>query len=74
VSVTVRDRSGAVVVRLLGGAHLAAGDQRVVWDGLDARGRRLAGTYEVRVVVASEVGRSQLSAPIALRLAVAPRR
>jgi len=73
-SVTVRDRTGGVVVRLLGGARLVAGDQRVVWNGLDARGRRLAGTYEVRVVVASEVGRSQLSAPIVLRKAVAPRR
>lgn len=73
-SVTVRDRTGGVVVRLLGGARLVAGDQRVVWNGLDAKGRRLAGTYEVRVVVASEVGRSQLSAPIVLRKAVAPRR
>jgi hypothetical protein len=73
-SVTVRDARGGVVVRLLGGARLVAGEQRVVWNGLDAKGRRLAGTYEVRVVVASEVGRSQLSAPITLRLAVAPRR
>jgi hypothetical protein len=72
--VTVRDARGGVVVRLLGGARLVAGEQRVVWNGLDAKGRRLAGTYEVRVVVASEVGRSQLSAPITLRLAVAPRR
>jgi hypothetical protein len=73
-SVTVRDQAGVVVVRLLGGARLVAGDQRVVWNGLDAKGRRLAGAYEIRVVVASEVGRSQLSAPIVLRKAVAPRR
>jgi hypothetical protein len=34
-------------------------------------GRRLAGTYTIRVVVASEVGRSELTAPIVLRKAAA---
>ncbi len=70
-SVTVRDPSDRLVRRLLGGARLDAGDQRVVWDGRGVNGRRLAGRYTIRVVVASEVGRSELTAPIVLRLAAA---
>jgi Phosphodiester glycosidase/FlgD Ig-like domain len=68
-SVTVLDPAGKLVRRLLGGARLDAGDQRVVWDGLSAQGRRPAGTYTIRVVVASEIGRSELTAPIVLRRA-----
>jgi hypothetical protein len=68
-SVTVLDASGKLVRRLLGGARLDAGDQRVVWDGLGANRRRLAGLYTVRVVVAGDVGRSELTAPIVLRRA-----
>ena len=71
-SVTVLDETGKLVRRLLGGAPLPAGEQRVVWDGLGANRRRLAGRYTVRVVVASEVGRSELAAPIVLRRAAAP--
>jgi hypothetical protein len=71
-SVTVLDETGKLVRRLLGGARLLAGEQRVVWDGLGANRRRLAGSYTVRVVVASEVGRSELTAPILLRRAAAP--
>jgi hypothetical protein len=71
-SVTVLDETGKLVLRLLGGARLLAGEQRVVWDGLGADRRRLAGRYTVRVVVASEVGRSELTAPIVLRRAAAP--
>jgi hypothetical protein len=70
-SVTVRDPVGRLVRRLLGGARLDAGDQRIVWDGLGANRRRLAGGYTIRVVVASDVGRSELSAPIVLRKAAA---
>jgi hypothetical protein len=71
-SVTVLDASGTLVRRLLGGAKLVAGEQRVVWDGLGVNRRRLSGRYTVRVVVASEVGRSELTAPIVLRRAAAP--
>ena len=70
-SVTVLDETGKLVRRLLGGARLPAGEQRVVWDGLGANRRRLTGRYTVRVVVASEVGRSELTAPIVLRRAAA---
>ncbi len=70
-SVTVLDETGKLARRLLGGARLLAGEQRVVWDGLGANRRRLAGRYTVRVVVASEVGRSELTAPIVLREAAA---
>jgi hypothetical protein len=72
-SVTVLDSFGKLVRRLLGGARLDAGDQRAVWDGLGAKGERLSGRYTVRVVVASDVGRSELTAPIELRRAAAPR-
>jgi Phosphodiester glycosidase/FlgD Ig-like domain len=71
-SVTVLDASGTLVRRLLGGARLVAGEQRVVWDGLGVNRRRLSGRYTVRVVAASEVGRSELTAPIVLRRAAAP--
>jgi hypothetical protein len=70
-SVTVLDSSGKLVRRLLGGARLDAGDQRVVWDGLGANRARLAGRYTIRVVVASDIGRSELTAPIVLRKAAA---
>jgi hypothetical protein len=71
-SVTVRDPTGKLVRRLLGGARLEAGEQRVAWDGLGPNRARLSGTFTVRVVVASEVGRSQLERPIVLRKAAAP--
>ena len=74
VSVTVRDRDDRLVRRLLGGGRFEAGDQRLVWDGLGVNRRRLAGSYTVRVVAASEVGRSELVAPVTLRKARAPRR
>jgi hypothetical protein len=73
-SVTVLDSSAKLVRRLLGGARLDPGDQRVVWNGLGAKGERLSGRYTVRVVVASDVGRSELTAPIELRRAAAPPR
>jgi Phosphodiester glycosidase len=69
-SVTVLDASGKLVRRLLDGARLQPGEQRIVWDGLGRNRSRLAGRYTVRVVVASEIGRSELSAPIVLRKAV----
>jgi hypothetical protein len=68
-SVTVRDETGKLVRRLLGGARLGAGEQRVVWDGLGRNRARLAGRYTVHVVVASNIGRSELSVPIVLRKA-----
>ena len=69
VSVTILDAKGALVRRLLGGGRLDAGDQRLVWNGLGVNGRRLAGTFTVRVVAASDVGRSELLAPVTLRKA-----
>ena len=69
VSVTILDARGALVRRLLGGGRLDAGDQRLVWDGLGVNRRRLAGTFAVRVVAASDVGRSELLAPVTLRKA-----
>ena len=68
------DEGGKLVRRLLGGARLTTGGQRLVWDGLGPSRSRLAGRYTVRVVVASEVGRSELTAPITLVKARAPRR
>ena len=73
-SVTVLDEGGKLVRRLLGGARLTTGGQRLVWDGLGPNRSRLAGRFTVRVVVASEVGRSELTAPITLVKARAPRR
>jgi hypothetical protein len=69
VSVTILDARGTLVRRLLGGGRLDAGDQRLVWDGLGVNRRRLAGTFAVRVVAASDVGRSELLAPLTLRKA-----
>jgi hypothetical protein len=73
-SVTVLDGAGKLVRRLLGGGRLTAGDQRLVWDGLGVNRRRLGGRFTVRVVVASEVGRSELTAPITLVKAPPPGR
>ena len=70
-SVTVLDSSGKLIRRLLGGARLNVGDQRVVWDGLGANLLRLSGPHTIRVVVASDIGRSELTAPIVLRKAAA---
>jgi hypothetical protein len=74
VSVTVLDASGKLVRRLLGGGRLTAGDQRLAWDGLGVNGRRLGGTFTVRVVAASEVGRSELTTPVTLLKVPGPRR
>ena len=68
-SVTVVDGEGVVVRRLLATTRLEAGERRLVWDGLGAAKRQLAGSYAVRVVATSEVGRSELVAPIVLRKA-----
>ena len=74
VTVTVVDGAGVVVRRLLATSRLEAGERRLGWDGLGAGKRRLAGSYAVRVVATSEVGRSELVAPIVLRKAAAPSR
>jgi hypothetical protein len=71
VAVTVLDQAGRVVRSGLGApAAREAGDQRAMWDGLGANGRRLSGRFTVRVVATSTLGRSELTAPITLRLAV----
>ena len=74
VFVTVHDAAGRVVRRGLAPAgSLEGGDHEVTWDGLAAGGRRLAGTFTVRVIARSALGSSRLDKPITLRLAVAPR-
>lgn len=74
VFVTVHDAAGRVVRRGLAPAgSLEAGEHELTWDGLGEQRRRLSGTYTVRVIARSSLGASQLDAPIALRLAVAPR-
>ena len=74
VFVTVHDAAGRVVRRGLAPAgSLEAGEHELTWDGLGEGRRRLSGTYTVRVIARSGLGASQLDAPIALRLAVAPR-
>lgn len=59
-----------LVVRSLISRRLAAGDQLVRWDG---RGRAAAllppGRYVVRVLATGPVGRSELTAPVDLRVA-----
>jgi Phosphodiester glycosidase/FlgD Ig-like domain len=69
-SLTVLDSAGRLVRRLLGGARLDTGEQRVVWDGLGPNRARLAGRFTIRVVAASDIGRSELTASIVLRRAV----
>ena len=74
VVVTVLDEAGRVVRGgLARPAAREAGDQSVTWDGLGAKGNRLAGRFVVRVVATSTLGRSELDAPIVLRKAPAPR-
>ncbi len=75
VFVTVHDAAGRVVRRgLAPTGTLEGGDHEATWDGLDAGGKRLAGTFTVRVIARSTLGASRLETPITLRLAVAPRR
>lgn len=51
VSLAVYDREGHLLRSLLYGQQLPAGEQRIPWDGLDARGRALpAGEYEWRLL------------------------
>jgi hypothetical protein len=70
VVVTVVDAAGRVVRKGLAvPSAREAGEQRVIWDGLGANGRRLAGRFMVQVAATSSLGRSQLDAPITLRKA-----
>ena len=74
VFVTVHDEAGRVVRRgLAPTTTLDAGDHEIAWDGLGPREQRLSGHLTVRVAARSEIGPSRLEAPIALRLAAAPR-
>lgn len=74
VTVSVLDAAGRVV---RGGLAVPAardsGDQQVTWDGLGANGRRIAGRFTVRVAATSSLGRSELTAPITIRMAAGPR-
>ena len=70
VAVAVLDQAGRVVRTGIGAPPAReAGDQRATWDGLGANARRLSGRFTVRVVATSALGRSELTAPITLRLA-----
>lgn len=58
------ERENGVVLRSLAPAILTPGPQTVAWDGLDGIGNVVApGTYVVRVVATSDVGRSELVSP-----------
>lgn len=56
VTVDVLDVSGRLVRSLGSGAHFVSGDQRIAWDGRDARGTIVAaGHYFVRVRAGDDV-------------------
>jgi phosphodiester glycosidase/flagellar hook capping protein FlgD len=74
VAVTVLDEAGRVVRSgLAAPAARGEGDQEVVWNGLDRNGQRIAGRFVVRVAATTDLGRSELDAPIVLRKAAAKR-
>lgn len=74
VAVTVLDQAGRVVRGGLGApAAREAGEHRVTWDGLGAKGGRLEGRFTVRVTATSALGRSVLDGPIVIRKATARR-
>jgi hypothetical protein len=62
----VLGRFGDPLRRVHAGA-LGAGAHTVRFSARDGRGRRLAGSYELRVTTASEVGTSDLSVPLLVR-------
>jgi hypothetical protein len=68
VVVTVEDEAGRTVRRLLA-RELEQGEQSVTWNGLGAKGGRLAGRFVVRVAAASSVGVSELVDTVVLRRA-----
>jgi hypothetical protein len=70
VAVTVVDAAGRVVRSGLAvPAARDAGDQSVIWNGLAKNGKVVTGTLTVRVVATSSLGRSELDAPIQVRMA-----
>jgi hypothetical protein len=67
VGVTVHDAAGRVVRKgLAGSGPWAAGEHRVVWDGLDQRRQRLQGRYEIRVAATTTLGRTELTRSIVM--------
>ena len=71
IVVTVETRAGEIV-RTLARRRFAAGEQKVVWNGL-GRDRKAArgGRYLVRLVARNELGRAELVRPFAVqRIAV----
>jgi hypothetical protein len=67
VKVTIETRQG-IVVRTVASGPLAAGEQRVVWDGRSRRGKAVAGgRYVVRVTATNEIGVVSLTQPISVR-------
>ncbi len=75
VAVSVLDETGKVVRGgLAPSGTLEAGDHEITWDALAKNGKRVAGALTIRVVAASDVGRSELSAPVTLRKVVPPGR
>jgi hypothetical protein len=70
VAVTVVDAAGrGVRSGLAVPAAREAGDQSVIWNGLAKNGKVTPGTLTVRVVATSSLGRSELDAPIQVRMA-----
>ena len=68
-SLTALDAAGRVV-RKLTLRRLGAGDQSLSWDGRGVAGKALpGGRYTIRVTVLGPVGRSELDAPVVLRVA-----
>jgi flagellar hook assembly protein FlgD len=69
VQLEALDPSGRLVRRTVV-RRLAAGLQRLTWDGRGPGRRALpSGRYTVRVVALGPVGRSQLETPVVLRVA-----
>jgi flagellar hook assembly protein FlgD len=74
VAVAILDEAGRVLRGgLVPSGTLEAGDHDVEWDGLAKNGQRVAGELTVRVVAVSEVGRSELRTPVAVRKVAPPR-
>jgi hypothetical protein len=67
VTVTVRTPAGALV-RTVARRALGAGDQSIVWNGKDGRGRvAYRGRYLLSVHAANAVGRTELASPFSVR-------
>ncbi|HZC30804.1 MAG TPA: FlgD immunoglobulin-like domain containing protein, partial [Gaiellaceae bacterium] len=62
VTATVETKSGIVVASLFTG-NLQPGSQRVAWNGKNANGSILTGSYQVRITATNSIGTASLVAP-----------